>query len=775
MNKSKTWPIQSETSCYLKWSWSTIYLNKSTTASCHRTVHNALDVENFDNFHNLPKKIEDRTRMLAGQWPEESETGKHGLSGCTYCKYIEDSGGASDRIVQMQNLPGVFKNHTNVIPPELMDDPAAVEVTPTILEVYFNNVCNMACLYCGPHFSSLWEEENRRFGSKYVDGILVNPEWQRDSQTYMGLTDKLFSWLQQHGHKLWNFGMLGGEPFFQKEFDMVLDHWDNYPNPDLTLTIVTNLKVEHRRFVKYIDRIRQMVSDGKIKSLNLSASLDCWGPQAEYLRWGLDLDEWTRNFAYMVPQEWITLNVNITITPLSIKTLPDLMERINSWNQERLIHNIAARMKIPTEKISAHQDRILELVRQNRVPASDVEKHICVSFMHVVEPTQMNPLWFGAGVFTEDMQRVLSLMPTDTDYQRNYKEYMSGIANSIEKTSRDDKKVLMLRDYLDSMDQRRNLNWRTVFPWLVDEFSKSEQNIVQNDMASTPFDIHFDTGYAWVDQVINRNRGKPLTLLTIGDSWTWGDEILGANGINQTGLKNSNSAIRESKIFGKLLSDNLNANWVQHAMPGASWDWIVTEFEKLVPQLASKTEDLLVILGFSDHGRELDIENTKRHRSPMIDHYEEMFRTTGYRIVDVLADIERIYYGRIDKVLNSFPNVRCLTYPAFTDITFNHHTHLPCGWAEFLLADEENLKPCVVQGSGVWALSGFLEETKIITPAHKHEIGEVLYPQVLERRKLMESRTDLFYPRWHPKEIGHQRWASYLTEYITKNILDKFQ
>jgi MoaA/NifB/PqqE/SkfB family radical SAM enzyme len=29
-----------------------------------------------------------------------------------------------------------------------------VHVTPRILEVYFDNTCNLKCLYCGPHFSS---------------------------------------------------------------------------------------------------------------------------------------------------------------------------------------------------------------------------------------------------------------------------------------------------------------------------------------------------------------------------------------------------------------------------------------------------------------------------------------------------------------------------------------------------------------------------------------------------------------------------------------------
>jgi len=438
----KVWPIKSDTSCYLKWSWSTIYLNKGTTASCHRTVHNKIDADTFHTFHNTPKKLDDRRRMLAGGWPEESETTKWGVNGCTYCKHIEDKGGVSDRLVQLSNLKTVFSNHNNVLPPELLENPDAVEVTPTIVEVYFNNVCNMACLYCGPHFSSMWEEENRRFSMEREDGILVNPSWRRDQDSYDSMRDKLFEWLRNHGHKIWNFGMLGGEPFFQKEFDMVLDHWDNYPNPDLLFTIVSNLKVEHNRFVRYIDRIKHMIDTQKIKMFNLSASLDCMGPQAEYLRWGLKLDEWWENFEYMAKQEWIILNVNLTITPLSIKTLPELIERLKELDKFR------------------HPN-----------------KHICISFMHVLEPTQLNPLWFGPGVFTEDMQRVVDTMPTVTEYQRNFKEYMIGIANSIEKTPRDPEKILMLETYLNEMDRRRATNWRDLWPWLVDEFDRARSEL----------------------------------------------------------------------------------------------------------------------------------------------------------------------------------------------------------------------------------------------------------------------------------------------------------
>ncbi len=384
--------------------------------------------------------------MLQGLWPKETDPGSqnNGLCGCTYCRYIEDQGGVSDRMVQLK--PGLDPNGSArllELPPELDQDNTAVNVTPTILEVYFNNICNMACLYCGPHFSSQWEEENRKFksiGDQYR--VLVNPRWIKMTNRYFKLRDELFEWLKQNGHHLANFGMLGGEPFIQEEFDMMLDHFEQYPNPDLMFTMTTNLKIPYEKLVSQIERIKRMVDTGKIGSFNLSASQDCWGAPAEYTRWGLDQEKWSKNFAYVAGQDWIVVNVNFTITPLTIHTLPELIERLNEWD----------RMRTPT-------------------------RHICHSFMTVVDPTHLDPKWFGPGVFTEDFKRVLDVMPTHTDYLRGYKTYMEGIAKSIEQTPRAPDKIKKLQFYLELMDQRRGTNWREVFPWLIPEFEKAHQEL----------------------------------------------------------------------------------------------------------------------------------------------------------------------------------------------------------------------------------------------------------------------------------------------------------
>jgi hypothetical protein len=97
-------------------------LYKGRTASCHRTGWDQVSLDAFDTFHNTEKKQQERQLMLQGKWPVDS---------CGYCKDIEVDGGFSDRMLHL-NVP-------NKSPPELETDPSAVVISPTILEIFFNN------------------------------------------------------------------------------------------------------------------------------------------------------------------------------------------------------------------------------------------------------------------------------------------------------------------------------------------------------------------------------------------------------------------------------------------------------------------------------------------------------------------------------------------------------------------------------------------------------------------------------------------------------------
>lgn len=401
----KVFPIQTTTACKLKWSWSSIFLTTETTASCHRTNLHKFDTDTF-NFHNTKEKLEDRQQMLDGKWP---------VVGCDYCRDIEQSGGISDRLANL-NLGGMYHPH------ELDIDSKAIKVTPRILEVYFDNTCNLKCVYCGPHFSSLWDAENIQFGQQ---GFLKSKHIDTNKQ-------KIFEYLKINNQYLTLFNFLGGEPLFQKEFLECLDIFEQYPAPNLKLQIFTNLNVQKERLIYIVNKIHNLINKGCLLSFEITASLDCWGEPQEYVRFPLKLNHWEENFLYLLEQSWINLIIGSTITPLTIKTLPDLLEKINNWSKVRKIYHY-----------------------QNSVNSPDHQ------FIDI----------FG-DIFVSDFERALSLKPDTTTEEISSKEYLKGIAKQSAYKNPQPEKIKKLFDFLTEMDYRRKTNWQKVFPWLINEFAK---------------------------------------------------------------------------------------------------------------------------------------------------------------------------------------------------------------------------------------------------------------------------------------------------------------
>jgi len=412
----RVFPIVSNTACQLKWNWSTVYLAKEQTASCHRTNHHVFDTESFD-FHNTPTKLDDRLRMLNGQWPSV---------GCEYCKQIEDAGGTSDRITNL-DLQG------NYPPPELDTDPIAITVTPRILEIYFDNTCNCRCLYCNAQFSSQWASENAKYGKFFVDGELIpgtkpfvkSPNIESNKQ-------KVFEWLKVNGKHLTRFNVLGGEPLYQDELEQCIELFSEFPAPNLTFQVFTNLNTKILHLAYIVSKVKELVDQGKIAKFEVTASLDCWGKPAEFVRYPLNLHLWEQNFEYLLSQKWINLIVSSTITPLTIKTLPDLLEKINAWNTMRPVYHYQNSVNGPSP-----------------------------FFIDI----------FG-DIFLEDFNRAIALKPGDLPEQVSSREYLRGIAQQSAHTGPNFKEINKMFHFLNEMDRRRGTNWKNVFPWLVDEFAK---------------------------------------------------------------------------------------------------------------------------------------------------------------------------------------------------------------------------------------------------------------------------------------------------------------
>lgn len=408
---SKFFPIRTATACQLKWNWSTLYLHGGRTASCHRTGWSDISPDNFDQFHNTEKKQAERHKMLQGLWPDES---------CQYCRDIEDAGGYSDRLLHL-DIP-------DMSPPELDRDITAVKVSPTILEVFFDNTCNMACLYCIPSLSSQINQENIKFGDWMYKDIELK-SCPRDSD-YDKLIIKFWQWMGKNSLYLKRFNVLGGEPFYQKEYYKLLDYFTTNPHPDLELGIVTNLMVGTDKIDAMIDRWKSLLSNKHLRRIDVTCSIDCWGPEQTYVRHGLDLGTWEKNFQRLLEQKWLKININQTISVLTIKTMPDLLRKLQTWRQKHKIGHFFSETS--------------------------------------PQPSYLMPDILGPA-FDRDFETIIDLMPKEHEQDKKAIEYMSGISGRIAKSDPNHEEIDKLIHFLDEKDRRRNTNWRKTFPWLAEE------------------------------------------------------------------------------------------------------------------------------------------------------------------------------------------------------------------------------------------------------------------------------------------------------------------
>jgi len=424
-NEKRYFPIKTDTACLAKWGFSKIVLQTGETSSCHRVIHHTFDIDTF-NFHNTTEKLQQREIMLQGKWPDGNPDTDIETTCARYCGKFEANGGRSDR--------QFFNSLPNMYPEELDYDSTLTKIDPTILEVYIDNTCNLKCVYCLPELSSRIHTEMIKFGRFEKNGLTLESKFKHPDNFSL-IQEKFWEWMYQNVHKLKRLNLLGGEPFYQDQFDQYLELFEKVPCPNLELEIVSNLMISPAKLKQYMDRIKQLISKKKLGRLDMHCSIDCWGPQQEFVRFGLNLEQWEENFKYLISERWIKLNINNTTSVLTIKTLPDLLDKLKDWTKDRKIEHY---------------------------------------FAELFYPTYMAPDILGPNEFIEDFDRILNIMETDTWRGSQTRDHFQGLVNNVKNSRLNEKEVLKLLTYLDELDRRRGTDWKQLFPWL-----EEYRNVVQ--------------------------------------------------------------------------------------------------------------------------------------------------------------------------------------------------------------------------------------------------------------------------------------------------------
>jgi len=323
--------------CGAKWYNATIWLGSGMTTSCHHPPAHRIDIEKLKNnpklLHNTPQKKQDRAKMIAGERP----------AGCEYCWKIEDMGrdAVSDRVYKS-------KIYSNTDLELAFNTPITEDVDLKTLEIAFDRTCNFACSYCNPAFSTTWAKDiknNGPYKNLISDGRNHFTHPHNGAQLYRDTEENpyveaFFRWWESDLHKtLDELRITGGEPMMSPSLWRLLDWFElqgERINPNMRLAINSNLVPKKELFLKFIEKCK------KIKNLHIYTSNESIYQHSEYIRDGINYNDWYVNFSNVINQiKPAGVHNMCTINALCLESLPRFLDIIVGKKiAAKRIHNV---------------------------------------------------------------------------------------------------------------------------------------------------------------------------------------------------------------------------------------------------------------------------------------------------------------------------------------------------------------------------------------------------------------------------------------------------
>jgi hypothetical protein len=197
-------------------------------------------------------------------------------------------------------------------------------VKPVSWDYRFSNLCNFKCRTCGDMLSSSWETEQRQ--TNMIDWTNSKNNWmipevrKQISQFQDTQIEAEFAQAVEE-HRVEEVYWVGGEPLMYEQhwryMKQIVDQGDGHR---VYARYNTNLsRVEYKSVNLYSDIL------GHLRDWQICASLDGTGPTGEYIRTGLDYEQWRRNFAMGLDISAHRRQMRIDFT----LTLPGLFEVAN--------------------------------------------------------------------------------------------------------------------------------------------------------------------------------------------------------------------------------------------------------------------------------------------------------------------------------------------------------------------------------------------------------------------------------------------------------------
>ena len=249
---------------------------------------------------------------------------------------------------------------------ESTDEIGATTMQTISFDYRFNNLCNFKCRMCGDMLSSSWEAETRK-----------NKTWTKESQPWMAspLREQIINFQDTQvvqefvdaveTKTIKEIYWCGGEPLM---WDM---HWKAMQRiielgfaKEVYVRYNTNLSRTSLKGIKLFDLLPEF------QDWQICSSLDGTGEVGEYIRDGLNYEQWLRNFkeGLAVAKTSREMRLDYTITMpglLELKNMFDLSQELNTEILTKVMFTfsndeILSPLALPKELLHTIIDEALE-------------------------------------------------------------------------------------------------------------------------------------------------------------------------------------------------------------------------------------------------------------------------------------------------------------------------------------------------------------------------------------------------------------------------------
>jgi len=243
---------------------------------------------------------------------------------------------------------GLWSRRTQDINSVILDNYKAGNInipTSDTLKLKFGNLCNLACMTCGPYSSSRWiplEEKTKKIklklydkfkkmvdnatAEKYKDNF--KPNYKSIVQSF-NFTEDFYKEFHILSRNIRQIVISGGEPFINDNFYFFIQ-WliDNSYAQNINLSVFTNGMKMPKNFKRFYD---------KFKSFNIRLSIDGIGKKDEYLRKGTDFRLKKSNIDLYY--KYFNIDFFVTVNILNVGYLDELKKFSSDYKNSNLHFN----------------------------------------------------------------------------------------------------------------------------------------------------------------------------------------------------------------------------------------------------------------------------------------------------------------------------------------------------------------------------------------------------------------------------------------------------